>query len=310
MIVRSILEKNHKIESAMASACHYCHWRSTCRAQCIERDDLTLVPELGISKREGFDGVVDSVHELAGLKLEDVVDRNGKPGLPGMREKTLTKLIRRAKLQADKSEEPIVHTPFSLPDAPVELFFDIETDPTQDIVYLHGVVERRNGNDNERPFHAFLSDDVSTEAEEKAWSEFWEYIQAIPKNDRIIYYYSKYERTQYKALAAKYFDVASLEDVEELFDEESGMAVDLYDVVKKHTDWPTYNYSVKTLAQHLGFKWRDQNPSGAASIEWYNSWCKTKDDSIMKRILEYNEDDCIAMIYLKDALVNLQQCIP
>lgn len=44
--------------------------------------------------------------------------------------------------------------------------------------------------------------------------------------------------------------------------------VDLYfDVVKKATEWPLYDQSIKTLAQYLGFEWRDPDPSGAASIE-------------------------------------------
>lgn len=45
---------------------------------------------------------------------------------------------------------------------------------------------------------------------------------------------------------------------------------DLYRTVKASTEWPTNGYSIKTLAQYLGFEWRDENPSGAASIEWYN----------------------------------------
>jgi predicted RecB family nuclease len=45
-------------------------------------------------------------------------------------------------------------------------------------------------------------------------------------------------------------------------------AVDLYlDVVRSETEWPTYDYSIKTLATYLNFKWRDKEPSGAASIE-------------------------------------------
>ena len=34
--------------------------------------------------------------------------------------------------------------------------------------------------------------------------------------------------------------------------------------------------------------------SGAESIEWYNRWVETGDVNIKKRILKYNEDDCIA----------------
>ena len=49
--------------------------------------------------------------------------------------------------------------------------------------------------------------------------------------------------------------------------------VDLYnDVVTEATEWPTKEHSIKTLATHLGFRWRDTNPSGAASIEWYGRW--------------------------------------
>ena len=80
-------------------------------------------------------------------------------------------------------------------------------------------------------------------------------------------------------------------------------SVDLYfDIVYKYTDWPTYNYSIKTLATHLGFKWRDQNPSGAASIQWFNEWCQTKSPRTLQRILDYNEDDCKAMVVLLDCL--------
>jgi predicted RecB family nuclease len=39
------------------------------------------------------------------------------------------------------------------------------------------------------------------------------------------------------------------------------------------------------------------------SIQWYNEYLKTKDEKIIKRILEYNEDDCKAAMVLKDFLV-------
>lgn len=32
---------------------------------------------------------------------------------------------------------------------------------------------------------------------------------------------------------------------------------------QKATEWPTRDYSIKTLARHLGFAWRDAHPSGA-----------------------------------------------
>ena len=84
------------------------------------------------------------------------------------------------------------------------------------------------------------------------------------------------------------------------------ISVDLYyDVVKAKTEWPTRDYSIKTLASYLGFKWRDKEPSGAASIEWYHRWVESGDTAIRQRILDYNEDDCIAMRVLLDSIDGL-----
>jgi predicted RecB family nuclease len=69
--------------------------------------------------------------------------------------------------------------------------------------------------------------------------------------------------------------------------------------------WPTTSLSLKELAKFLGFKWRDTDPSGAGSIQWFHEWVETGDDSIRRRILEYNEDDCRAMRVLVDALSDL-----
>jgi predicted RecB family nuclease len=105
----------------------------------------------------------------------------------------------------------------------------------------------------------------------------------------------------YRKLQAKYPDVCSADEIEALFT--SPRSVDLYcDVVIKATEWPTHNYSIKTLAKYLGFAWRDRDPSGAASIEWYHRWVEDGDIAVKQRILDYNEDDCRATIVLLDGI--------
>jgi uncharacterized protein len=79
--------------------------------------------------------------------------------------------------------------------------------------------------------------------------------------------------------------------------------IDLYsDFVLKGTDWPLGSYGIKAIAQHLGFNWRDETPSGALSIQWYNDFLSTGDESYLNRVLEYNEDDCKATMVVKDYL--------
>ncbi|VVM08363.1 hypothetical protein MAMC_02074 [Methylacidimicrobium cyclopophantes] len=71
----------------------------------------------------------------------------------------------------------------------------------------------------------------------------------------------------------------------------SRFVIDLYEIVRKKTEWPTRDFSIKTLAKYCGFVWRDAHPSGAASIEWFDQWVRSGDGEVQQRILDYNEDD-------------------
>jgi predicted RecB family nuclease len=170
----------------------------------------------------------------------------------------------------------------------------------QDFIYLHGVLLRHNGVEK---YHAFVGKEINPESEKKAWIEFWDFIKQLPHGQFVIYYYGTHEPTAYRHLMEKYPTVIMPHLLDELFSKKKGNAVDLYsDVICNCTDWPLHSYSVKNIAMLLGFNWRDKNPSGADSIEWFNSYVNSKDESILNRILEYNEDDCRAMLVIKDKL--------
>lgn len=301
--VKNIYDRRLSTEPALGSVCKLCEWQTDCKKRCIASNCMTLVPELGRSRKESLLMVAKNIKDLANMDSKGFADAKIKYGIKGIAERTFEKLSRRARLLTSGQKAPVVLVPFTLPQKTIELYFDIEADPTQDIVYLHGVVERKQGSSDSK-FHYFVAKDVSAEEEKMAWLEFWSYIRSLPQEGWVMYYYSKYERTQYRLLAERYPDVATGPEVEWLFD--PIRSIDLYfDIVYRCTDWPTYNYSVKTLAQHLGFSWRDDNPSGAASIQWFNEWSKGGDGKVLQRILDYNEDDCRAMIVIKDKLQSM-----
>jgi hypothetical protein len=52
-----------------------------------------------------------------------------------------------------------------------ELFFDIEVDPCREFCYLHGFVERQNGNNETERFVSFFADAMTPEAEKQAFAE-------------------------------------------------------------------------------------------------------------------------------------------
>jgi predicted RecB family nuclease len=88
--------------------------------------------------------------------------------------------------------------------------------------------------------------------------------------------------------------------------------IDLHDVAKRQlqTEGPL---GLKQLAMAAGFRWRDVNPSGEASILWYEE--ATRGDELTahaarERLVEYNEDDCRATKALRDWLNGAARSLP
>jgi predicted RecB family nuclease len=234
------------------------------------------VPELGRAKREAMIECIASIRELAEINPAGFIKSEDKTVFPGIEPGTLEKFHARAKLLATPDAKPYLRAPVRFPAAELELFFDIEVDPMRDVCYLHGFVERRGGDNRTEQFVHFFAGKPTPEEEERAFAGAWRYLQA--SQPCAIYYYSKYERSRYRKLRSKYPHVCSEGDIEALFD--PARAIDLYcDVVLKATEWPTRDFSIKTLAKYLGFEWRDTHPSGAASIEWFDRFAADPRDA-------------------------------
>ncbi len=286
---------------ANSSICKLCQWHTLCLDNLIESSDLSLIPELGRSKRDAMMSYIKNLNELASIDISSLV-KGKKTVIPGIGPSSLEKFKTRAQLQTQKGSSPFLIEEVSLPLSEVELFFDIETDPMRDVCYLHGFVVRKNQDNSTEQFVSFYADNPTPEDEEKAFKDAIEFIRE--SQPCMIYYYSKYERTIWRKLQKRYPNVASEEEIEDIYS--TANSIDLYyDVVKSKTEWPTRSYSIKALASFLGFSWRDTDPSGASSIEWYHRWHESKDETIKQRILDYNEDDCIATRVLLDGIRKL-----
>jgi predicted RecB family nuclease len=296
--VSQALERAGVTRGASSSACKLCAWHSACLRELRAVNDLTLLPELGRVTRDSLCAEFPNIIDLAGANVDRYIDGK-KTRFPRVGADTLRKFHARAGLATSSSPAPYLKRALHLPVADTELFFDIETDPMRDLCYLHGFV-MRDGRDNKTErFFAFFAEDITPAAERDAFAAAWAFLEAHVA--AAVYIYSKYERTIYRKLAQRYPDVCRLEAVERLF--APTRTLDLYyDVVKPATEWPTLDFSIKSIAKALGFEWRDKHPSGAASIQWFDEYIKSRSAKDKQRILDYNEDDCRAMRVLVDAL--------
>ena len=300
--VSQTLTREAATQPALASVCKQCVWRSACLKELKGCHDLSLLPELGRVKRDALIGQFPTLEDLARANVERFI-HGKKTDFPGIGPPTLRKFRRRAALAVDKNPVPYLTKPVAWPNADTELFFDIECDPMRDLCYLHGFVIREGGPAGTERFEGIYAKDPSPEGEKVAFAEAMAIFRAHPA--ALVVHYSKYERTYYRRLQTKYPDVATAAEIEALF--ARPRALDLYyDVVLPSSEWPTLDFSIKSVAKVCGMKWRDADPSGASSIEWFDQWAKSRDPALRQRLLDYNEDDCQALRVVLDRMKTMQ----
>jgi predicted RecB family nuclease len=179
------------------------------------------------------------------------------------------------------------------PESSMDVFFDMEGYPLGDdlLEYLFGVVYIENGKPEFRDWWAH------NEPEEKAGFEaFIDWVikrrQADPTMH--VYHYAAYEKTALKRLMGKYG--TREEHVDNLLRE--GVFLDLYEVVRHGVRVGEPRYSIKNL-EHLYMESRKGEVTDAgASIVFYDTWIESgqskdwKKSDLLKKIRDYNEDDC------------------
>jgi predicted RecB family nuclease len=284
---------------ALCGECKQCVWRSACFRALRKAADLTLLPELGRARRDALAAEFPTLSGLAAASTSQYI-RGDRTEFPGIGAQAFIKFQRRAQLQLTPDAKPYLTQQIAWPEAATQLFFDIETDPMRDFCYLHGFVIREPGQGVavER-FEGIFAADVSPQAERAAFSAAMALFRRY--SSAVVVHYSRYERTEYRKLVRKYPDVATPAEIEALF--ATPRAIDLYsDVVRPSSEWPTHDFSIKSLAKYCGFSWRDADPSGASSIEWFDQWARTSNPRMRQRLLDYNEDDCRAMRVVWDCM--------
>jgi len=171
------------------------------------------------------------------------------------------------------------------------LYFDFEaSDPVragdQAHVYLIGVYDREAGK-----YVSFLAHGHAEE--EKIFREFIAYVG--DPSQAVLYHWTTYEAHHMRKLAGTYPALA--QGLNALSD----ACTDLMEHVRDAFYLPAPGYSLKAVAPLFGFHWRQDDCGAMESMVYYWDWLKGNENAI-KKVLMYNEDDCVSMAVLDRAL--------
>lgn len=185
--------------------------------------------------------------------------------------------------------------------SPHDVFFDMEGDPYYDadgLEYLFGV-EYADG--PQWTFRAFWGRD--RREERRAFEGFIDWViarwRAHPGLH--VFHYAHYEPTALKRLAGQHG--TREEEVDQLL--RHGVLVDLYAVVRQGIRISRPSYSIKALeAFYRGEQRQTAVGEGGESIEVFEEWLETGEQSLLDAIEEYNADDCRSTRELRDWLLD------
>ena len=278
-------------------SCNY-PWASYCDKKAVETNDISLVAGVkGKMKNKLIDNKFNTMKKIASAKIEDLTE------IKGIGNNKAEKFITTAKAIQAKTHIITDKGMIDFPERKVEIFLDLEgidsttaADGIPQIDYLIGILVRVDSKENYIPF---IAKDANEDAEKKMLLEFLKFIKK--QSDYVIYHYASYEKTHLKTMMKKYeIDETAKKTVLDHL-------VDVHKVATDSVAFPTYGNGLKRIAAYMGFDWRHKDVSATESIVMYLDYVNNSEGSEIKlqKIIDYNEDDCIATKVVKDWLVDL-----
>lgn len=303
------------VEPVRIADCGECVWRTVCHDLRVDLDHPSRLQRVTTKVSEalsaqGLHRISDIAALPDGAHIADVPDPQA--------------LIDRARVFRDGRPHRKRGVPIEaveVPRATIEVDFDIED--AFGHVYLFGARthrRRRDGRDEQRQaeYRPFTAWEPDPQAEAEAMVAWWRYTTTLvdyAKQRRWgvrVYHYTSHERTHLRRIREAFPDMEGMPTAEELERFFSDVAVDMYEWVRTTLELPTESLGLKAVSPLAGHSWRDDDPGGANSIAWYVELLEALEagddaraDALRERILDYNEDDDVATLVVRNWLSRL-----
>ena len=305
--------------------CPDCPFREHCEERLEKLDDVSLVRftsfsqqllmrEHGIETRAQLARLDPALARRARSKVLNPLEPHQPEEVLGRTIDKLDDLIYRARaFERGTSLRVVAPHEVGCPTADVEV--DVDMESYDDATYLWGAhVSVQQPTEGVREgYHAFVEwGELSREAEATIFRDFWTWLTEIRRlcaeQGRTFAAYCFWAQAEDGAMnRAIEWPLADGPTPADLFSFRGATPpvwIDLHEQVKRQiqTEGP---FGLKQLAVAAGFHWRDANPSGEASMLWYEVARHGDSPGALasrERIMEYNEDDCRATKALRDWL--------
>ena len=263
--------------------CPECQYKDSCHQKLKEKD---CISQLG-----GITGKVLAKYHKKGIFSITQLAHLFSPRRRSKRKpKIAASYMWELKALAIREQKTFVMYQPELNENPNAIYIDFEGVPEEGWIYLLGGIIIQEGKPNE-PFSYWADNKDQEKAIFKNLFALLEKFQDTP-----IYHYGSYESKALKQAVRKYPAMK-----QELGRVEKRM-VNLLAYLRTHVYPPTYSNGLKELATFLGFVWTEEKADGLQSLVWRKQWEIAKENSWKEKLLQYNQDDCKALIKVNEWL--------
>jgi predicted RecB family nuclease len=305
--------------------CLTCEFSEHCHVELEAIDDVSLTRFTSIDQQFFLrDSGVRTREQLARLDPGRAQSARSRPLAPessvtiedrlGRKFDRLDELIYRARSHVrDSALRTLDPSLMGCPTADVEV--DVDMESYDDATYLWGANVTLNAPvDGAVAGYATFVEwgELTPEAESRNFAAFWTWLtdlrQRCESQGRTFAAYCFWAQAEdgamNRAVATPIDGGPTMHDLSTFRQHAPSVWIDLHDLAKEQIQTEG-QLGLKQLAAAAGFQWRDVNPSGEASMLWYEvatSADESEAATSRQRILDYNEDDCLATKSLRDWL--------
>lgn len=265
------------------SNCQMCQWYNFCLPEANSKEHLSLVPGITKKIKEKLEKIpIQNYSELANLTLDDI----------SQNEELTAEKKENIILQARALKEKKIYLKSipKLPENNDEIFIDFESDMVFDekgtelvrVDYLIGLLKHEHGKDN----YSYLL----LENEDQLLNDFIFFLNN--HIDHNFYHYGHYEQSIFDNKWEKLPKIN---------------LINLEKIVRDSLVMPVTGYSLKNIAKILGFRWKNKEASATQSMCWYSNYLETKEKAYLDLSIQYNKDDCLALLFIKNWLLSLKE---
>ncbi len=285
--------------------CTICEWRKDCDAISIKEGSLSEVSGIGAKRVFLLNKIgINSIDELAKInhyKLKEKLERYGTQHSDISKKIIIQSQSKVSKKAIKLNPEKTLN---NLKEAKGLYIYDIEADPDIKHDFLHGLIRLPKNIKNKislekTKYSPLLNLEKNTE------SFLWKRIAkklSLNKDYPIIHYGETEPISLLKLGLSQGANPDEIEALKKRF-------IDIHLLIRENWCLPVSNYGLKSIAEWIGFEWKQTNIDGARALLWWRQWKKSRKINKMysrnlNSIFEYNRDDCIATLMIAKWLID------